>query len=129
MRLLDGADLGKEESDVVEALFLRLLGELGVHVGPLEVLAVGGVREVHFRRGHFAAMQVLEPDLGMFFLVLGGFLEEVRNLDIAVLAGLSGIIEILGVGLGLTGEGGLEIGLGLCSFQFHNSVYCLYICV
>ena len=65
----------------------------------------------------------------MFLLVLGGFLEEVRNLDIAVLAGLSGIIEILGVGLGLTGEGGLEIGLGLCSFQFHNSVYCLYICV
>ena len=35
----------------------------------------------------------------MFLLVLGGFLEEVRNLDIAVLAGLSGIIEILGVGL------------------------------
>ena len=99
----------------------HLGGEFGVHIRPFVILAVSGILQIVCRAGHLAAVEELKPDLGVFLLVLGRSLEEFRNLDITVLACLSGIVLVLGVRLRFAGECGLEIGLCLGSFQFgHN---------
>ena len=62
-------------------------------------------------------MQELEPDFGVLLLVVGGLLEEVADLHIAFLAGLGGVVLVLGVRLAFAGEGGHEVGLGLGSLE------------
>ena len=117
MGLFDLAHGLKEESDIVEALLAGVSGHLGVHVGPLVVLAVGGVQKVGAGGGDVAVMQELEPDFGVLLLVVGGLLEEVADLHIALLAGLGGVVLVLGVRLAFAGEGGHEVGLGLGSLE------------
>jgi hypothetical protein len=99
MSLLDSADLLEKESDLVESLFLGHLGKLGIHVSPLEVLAIGCILEISLGIRNSAIMQKLEPDLGMLLLIIGSLLKEFTNLDISVLLGLRSIIEIFGVSL------------------------------
>ena len=65
-------------------------------------------------------MEELEPNLGMLLLIFGCFLENLAYLDISVLLSPGGIIEILGVGLAFTGEGGEQVLFSLGSFQFHS---------
>ena len=67
--LLDSADFFKEQSDGGEALFSRFLGEVCVHVRPLEVLAVGGVRQIDDSFGDLAVVEELEPDLCVLFFI------------------------------------------------------------
>ena len=105
--LLDLGHFLKQEGDVVEALLLGLLGHGGVHVGPLVVLAGGGGLQV--LGGGADAAQQLEPDLGVLLLVGGGLLEDLGDLDIAVLLGLGGEVGVLVAGLGLPGKGGPQV--------------------
>ena len=116
MRFLDGSHLLEQEGDFFEALFVRHLGELGIHIRPLVVFAVGGIFQIHRGHRHFAAVEELEPDLGVFLLIFGGFLKEVANLYVTVLLGLRSIVQILGMGLGFAGEGGLQVLFRACSF-------------
>ena len=71
--------------DVVEALLVGLACHTLVHVGPLEVLALGSVEEVVGSLRHRATMEVLEPHLGMLLLVGGSLLEDSGDLLVAVL--------------------------------------------
>ena len=64
-------------------------------------------------------MQILEPQLGVLGLVLGGLHEDVGDLDVAVLLGLRRVVTILGVRLRLTGERGLEVLLSLRVLEIH----------
>ena len=113
--LLDLGDLLKQESDLLEALLVSVLGHLIVHIGPLVVLALGsGVQVLH---GVANAAQQLEPDLGMLLLVVGGLLKDLGDLDIAVLLGLGSKIGVLVAGLRLAGKSGPQVGLGLSTLQ------------
>ena len=62
-------------------------------------------------------MQVLEPDLGVLLLVSSRLLEEGGNLDEAVLLGLGSVVSVFVAGLGLAGEGLLEVLLGFGAGQ------------
>ena len=92
---LDLADLFKQEGDVVEPLFPRLLGEARVHIRPFVVLAGSRVGKVFLRRGDVAAVQQLEPDLGVLLLVVGRLLKQRRDLHEAVLFGLARVVGVL----------------------------------
>ena len=89
----------------VEALLARLLCHARVHVCPLCMLPSGCVFQVVDGARHGASMQVLKPDLGVFLLVGGRFLEEVGYLYEAVLFGLAGVIRVFVPGLGFAREG------------------------
>lgn len=56
----------EQAGNVLKAFLTRFLGELVVHVRPLIIFAGSGVREVVSRAGHLAAMEQLEPELGVF---------------------------------------------------------------
>ena len=62
------------------------------------------------------AVELLEPHLGVFLLVVGGLQEQGSDLLIAFLLGLGGKVGVLVAGLRLAGESGLQIllGLGTC---------------
>ena len=109
--LFDLADRLEQVGDAGEALLAGDLGELGVHLGPLIALAGGGVLEVLGRSGHGAVVQELKPDLGVLLLIAGGLLEELGDLDIALLAGCGGVVGVLVAGLGFAGERGEQVGL------------------
>ena len=119
MLLFNGAHAVEKLGQGIEALGSGRLGEFGVHVGPLVVLAIGSVGQVGERIGHAAIVKRLEPELGVLFLVLGRLEEDVLNLDVAVLLRLAGVILILGVSLRFAGKGGHEVLLGLRPLQFH----------
>jgi len=119
--LLDGAHHAEFGGDFGEAFGIGLGGHAVVHVGPFEVLAVGRVLQV-LRRGGDAAMEVLEPDFSVFFLVGGGLFEDLGDLDVAVLLGLGGVEGVLVTGHGLPGECLQEVLFGLGSFQVHIDV-------
>ena len=110
--LFDGRDALELPGDVLKALRPGLLGELPVHVGPLEVLAVGGIVQVGRGGGHLAAVEQLEPHFGVLLLVLRGLLEDRGDLHIAVLLGLGSIVIVLVAGLGFAREGRHQVGLG-----------------
>ena len=113
--LLDRRDLLEQVGDVVEALGLRVLGEALVHVGPLVVLALGGVLQVRDRVRNVAVMQELEPDLRVLLLVVCGFGEKLGNLLVAVLLRLRCVIGVLVSRLRLAGKGGHQVRFGLCA--------------
>ena len=116
--LLDGAHQFELLRDLVESLLAGLLRHPGVHVGPLEVLSVGRVVEVGDGAGHGAAVEVLEPYLGVLLLVGGGLLEEGGYLYESVLLGLGSVVSVFVAGHGLACERLLEVAFGLRSFQF-----------
>ena len=111
--LLDGGHTAELRGQLREALGLGGDGEALVHVGPLVVLAVSGGGEVF--GGAADPVQLLEPELGVLLLVLGGLEEERRDLLEALLLGLGGEIGVFVPGLGLAREGGLQVLLGLGS--------------
>ena len=113
MVLLNGGHQAELGGQLGEALLLGGLGKALVHVRPLVVLAVGRGRQV--LRGAADARQLLEPHLGVLFLVVRGFQEEGRDLLKALLLGLGGEIGILVPGLGLPCKGRLQIFLRLGS--------------
>jgi hypothetical protein len=86
--LLDLRHAVKQTGDLGEALLAGGLGEAGIHVGPLVVLAVGGVVQVGDGAGHAVVVQELEPDFRVLFFVARGLGEDVADLDVAVLIGL-----------------------------------------
>ena len=89
--LLDGGDALHLLGDGLKALLVRGLGELGVHLGPLVVLAGGGELQVLGGGADLAARHVLIPELRMLLLVIGSLGEEGRDLLVAVLLRLRGI--------------------------------------
>ena len=118
---LDSAYHAELGSDFGEAFGIGLGGHAVVHVGPFEILAVGRVFQV-LGCSRNAAVQVLEPDLGVFFLVGSGLLEDLGDLHVAVLLSLGGVEGVLVAGHGLSGECFQEVLLGFGSFQVHISV-------
>ena len=119
MLLLDGGDALHLLSDGLKALLVRGLGELGVHLGPLVVLAGGGELQVLGGGADLAARHVLIPELRMLLLVIGSLGEEGRDLLVAVLLRLRGIKLIFHAGLRLPGKGGGEILIGLAVLKLH----------
>ena len=113
MSFLDRAHALEKECNLVESFFPGSLCEAVIHVGPLEVLAVGGIQEILLGRRHLSAVQELEPYLRVFLLVLGSLFEQLAYLDITILGSLRGIIEVLGVCLALARERGTEVLFGL----------------
>ena len=103
----------------LKALLVRGLGELGVHLGPLVVLAGGGELQVLGGGADLAARHVLIPELGVLLLVIGSLGEEGSYLLVAVLLGLRGIKLIFHAGLGLPGKGVGEILIGLAVLELH----------
>ena len=118
MALLDVGDHAELRCQIGEALLLGLLGEGGVHVGPLVVLALGCGEQVC--GGVAQATQGLEPHLGVLLLVVGGLLEDHGDLLVAGLLCDACEIGVLVAGLGLAGERGSQILFSLAAFQFHN---------
>jgi len=51
---------------------------------------------------------------------VGGFLENVGNLDEPLFFGLTGKIGVAVAGLGFSGKGGQDIFFGLASFEAHD---------
>ena len=84
MRLLDLCNGAELISQLREALFLCFLGKGGIHIGPFVVLALGGGKQVV--RGVAKLAQRLEPELCVLLLVVGGLLEDLRDLLIATTA-------------------------------------------
>ena len=76
---------------------------------------------VHGAR-HSIAVQALEPQLGVLLFVPSGFVEDIADLLIPVLARLGGIEGVLIAGLALSGEGGHQVGFGPAPFEFHTIV-------
>ena len=119
--LLNGAHVLKQVGDVVKAFLPRRGGELSVHIGPLVVLAGGGIGQVGQGIGH-TVVQELKPDLGVFLLVSGRLGKQGGNLVVTLLLRLGGVIAVFGVGLALARKRGEQVGFGLAAFQFHGAV-------
>src|SRR5699024_6734889 len=119
--LLDAGHHGEQGGDLVEALLLGLLGHAGVHLGPLLVLAAGSHLQAGGGVGDLAAVQQLEPDLGVLLLVGRGLLKDLGHLDIAFLLGLAGKVGVLVAGLALTGKSFHQIFFGLATLEFHSA--------
>ena len=124
MLLLNFGNALEQIGDVVKALFPGGLGETGVHVGPLVVLAGGGVLQVVHRVAN-APMEELKPHFGVLFLVVGCLLKDGGNLHIAVLLGLGSVVGVLVPRLGFPGKSGHQIGLGLRALQFWHGLFLL----
>ena len=92
-------DQFEEHGYLGEAFLAGGLGHTGIHVGPLVVLASGGIFQIGLGIRHIAIMQELEPNLGMFLLVTCRFLKKVGDLVVTFLTGLRGIVSILVAGL------------------------------
>ena len=72
--LFNGGNQAEFGGQLREALLLGGLGKAFVHIGPFVVFALGGMKQVLRRIAD--ALELLEPHLGMLFLVLGGFEEQ-----------------------------------------------------
>ena len=111
VRLLDGGHAAELGGELREALLLRVSGEALVHVGPLVVLALGGVQQVVRRRAQLA--QLLEPELGVFLFVLGGLEEDRADLLIALFLGRGCEVGVFIARLGFARKGLPEVLFGL----------------
>ena len=112
----------KQVGEVVETLFAGFLGEGGVHVGPLVVFAGSGVIKVGGGVGDFAAVERLEPKLGVLLFVAGSLFKDRRDLIVAFLLRSGGIVGILDRSLGFACKCSLQIRFGLGAFEFLHGV-------
>ena len=121
--LLDGSHQTEPLGQLVEAFLVGGLGEAVVHIRPFVVFALSGGAEVF--GGVADTVQFLEPELGVFLFVFGGFQEQRRNLLVALLLGLGGEVGVLVAGLGLAGKGSHQVffGLGSCVFRFFHGQF------
>ena len=114
---LDFGDFAEFERDVLEAFSLGFFGEALVHIGPFLMLAGSGGEKVLGSRLY--PFKELEPHLGVLLLVESRFLENRRDLFVAILLGLRSVIIVLIARLRLAGKCRHEVLFGLRSFQFH----------
>ena len=70
MLLLDLTDGIKKIGKTGKSLFLGNLCKLRIHISPLIVLAGGSILQIFDGAGDFSVMKLLEPDLGMFNIIL-----------------------------------------------------------
>ena len=131
MVLFDGGDQTEALCQLMEALLIRGLGKAVVHIRPLVILALSGGEKIF--GGVADAVQLLEPQLRVFLLVVSGFEEQRRDLLVAFLLGLGCKIGVLIACLGLTGKGSHQVflGLGPCVFRFLHGrcsfqLFCFY---
>ena len=87
MELLDGSHAAHLGSNLCEALFLGLLCHAVVHVGPLVVFALGGSLQIASGILYGATFKVLEPHLGVLFLIGSCLFKDGSYLLEAVLLG------------------------------------------
>ena len=99
MMPFNGGNHAEADGQIMEALFVGRFGKAIVHIRPLVVFALGGGEQV--LGGGADAVQLLKPQLGMLFFILGGFEEQRRNLLIAILLGLGGKVGIFVARLGI----------------------------
>ena len=111
MHLLDGGNATELCGELGEALLLGDLGKLIVHVGPLEVLALGSGCQV--LGGGADAAEFLEPHLGVGLLVVSGLQEQCGNLLQALLLRHGCEVGVLVACLGFARKGFLQVFLGL----------------
>ena len=123
MVLFNGGYQAETLGQLMESLLVGGFGEAVVHIRPLVVLALSGGEKIF--GGVADAVQLFEPQLGMFLLVVSSFEEQRRDLLVAFLLGLGGKIGVLVACLGLTGKGGHQVFFGLspCVFRFFHGGY------
>jgi len=118
MVLFNGGYQAETLGQLMETFLIGGFGKAVVHIRPLVVLALSGGEKIF---GSVAnAVQLFEPQLGVFLLIISGFEEQRRDLLVAFLLGLRCKIGVLVACLGLTGKGGHQIffGLGACVLRF-----------
>lgn len=108
---LDGSYEAKLCGELVESLLIGSLGESLIHVRPFVVLALSSIQQVFCRVAQ--AVQLLEPQFGMLFLIVGGLEEEGCNLLEAFFLSLGSEVGVFVAGLRFSGESGFQIFLGL----------------
>ena len=113
MRLLDGGDTAEFLRELREAFLFGFLRHALVHVGPLKVLALCRVQQVLL--GAAELIELLEPELGMLLLVLGGLQEERGDLLVAGLLGDGCEVGVLVSCLALASNGLPDVLLGFCA--------------
>ena len=82
MVLFNGGYKAEFRRKLGEAFLFGGFGEAVVHIGPFVIFALGGMEEV--LRCIADAVKLLEPHFRVLFFIVGGFLEERRNLLIAL---------------------------------------------
>ena len=116
MGLLDGSNASKLGRKSRKALFLGLLGHTVIHIGPLEVLALSSMEKV--LSGIAQLAQLLEPELSVLLLVLGGLQEQLSDLLKAGLRCHGCEVGVLVSCLGLARKSLPQVFLGLGAFIF-----------
>ena len=102
---------GETEEEFQKTLdFIRRCEFAQIHVFPYSVRP--GTRA--------AAMEQLEPQLGMLLFVAGSLFKNRGDLVVAVLLRGGGIVAILRGSLGFAGKCGLEVRFGFGSFEFFH---------
>ena len=102
VRLFNSGNTSELCGKIVEAFFVSFLSKGVVHIGPLIVLALSGVKKVF---GGIAKLtESLEPELCMLLLVLGGLKEQLCDLLIACLLCYGSKVCILVSCLGLASK-------------------------
>lgn len=114
--LFDFCHALKLSGQLQKALFFGSAGHSGIHFAPFLMLARCGCHQI-FSRVPDAA-QRLEPQLGVFLFVQGRLLKQSRDLLVALLLGLAGIVVVLVPGLRFPGKGDPQIGLRFAPLQF-----------
>ena len=120
MVLFNGGYQAETLGQLMETFLVGGLGKAVVHIRPLVVLTLCGGEKIF--GGVTNAVQLFEPQLGVFLLVVSGFKEQRRDLLVAFLLGLGCKIGVLVACLGLTGKGSHQVffGLGTCVFCFFH---------
>ena len=124
---LDGGHGTEFAGYLGEAFFLGFGRHAVVHVGPLVVLALGGIAEVGHRVGDVAAVEKLEPELGVFLLVVGRFLEYCGYLLVAVAACLRGVVAVFVSCLRFAGERLHQVAFCFRSFKFFHCFVFMFV--
>lgn len=117
MLLFNLAYFLKEFGNFGKAFLFGSLSHIGIHFGPFEVLTCRSVLQVRNGVMNIAAMQCLEPHLGMLFFIACSLLENGCYLVIAFLLGLAGIKSVFVPCSGFAGKCGFEIFSVLLPFN------------
>ena len=83
MMLFNGGYQAETLGQLMETLLVGGFGKAVVHIRPLVVLALSGGEKVF--GGVANAVQLFEPQLGVFLLIISGFEEQRRDLLVAFL--------------------------------------------
>ena len=81
--LFNGGDQAETLGQLMETFLIGCFGKAVVHIRPLVVLALSGGEKVFC--GVANAVQLFEPQLGVFLLIISGFEEQCRDLLVAFL--------------------------------------------